>query len=141
MSPTPKTAGDRIKYRQVPFGYWRSREDLHTSPYPWPVIAGPADAAFLAKLSAVETEIRKKAPTYGFFKFMGASTSRLTGEALGAQEFFFADDEQELTYVWPVDYGAHYLAAGVQPAPEFMALIDTLHHALIASPDAAAPGI
>lgn len=107
------------------FGYWREHQDDEDR-LPWPIVTVSPDTCFLEELTAVEGALARGDLNGGVMAFMGRSVSRLTGERLGAREFFVCDDDAHLRYVWPEDFGPHYLAAGVAVPDGFMNLISGL---------------
>lgn len=121
---------DRLSYTVVPFGYW-AKEEADTSEFPWPVITGVSDPDFLGRLTIVETALKTGAVKGGgVMRFMGRTVSRLTGEPLGNAEFYVHDDAARTRFVWPQDFGSHYLAAGVAAPSRFVELIEILQSQL-----------
>lgn len=125
MSAAADLVRARLAYPVVAFGFWRTGQD-EDSPLPWPAITERPDRDFLAMLEAVEAALTRRELNGGVMRLLGCSVSRLTGERLGNREFFLCDDAARVRYVWPEDFGSHYLAAGVAVPPAFRALITDL---------------
>ena len=112
MSANPQSQGKKVE------GYWASsrdkKEDMYKGKFPWPKAnktAWPGEAAFLAKLYALQDQPRIRKVGY-----RGISHSRLDGSPVGNSEY--QDDENKIA--WPQGFGEHYVAKfHVKPSREF----------------------
>lgn len=90
-------------------GYWR-HEAEEKSKLPWPIpTPGWGELEFLQKLRLVEQVSER-------ICYRGFSSSRLTGEINGSQEYKRND------WRWPQGFG-HYVKLGVKPSNDFIAFI------------------
>lgn len=92
-------------------GYWYS-EDEPQYPMPEPGVLSEKEAGQIFFLIRIRQMAAKEK------SYKGWSTSRITGEHLGASEFE-ADG-----WRWPCDFAQHYvLIHRVKPSPEFLEFI------------------
>lgn len=90
-------------------GFWFSKSEPHL-PLPIPNVLTPnqADQIYEAIVYLQDTTAKSK-------RYRGWSSSRITGEILGNEEY--STDE----WCWPGDFASHYvLRHGVKPSDEFL---------------------
>ena len=90
----------------------RTIKDKSNYPTPIPNVLSEEEANKIYLL------IKEKESTARIVRYMGLSTSRITGETLGCTEF------QTDEWLWPGDFNEHYvLKHKVKPSDEFLKYI------------------